>query len=558
MNIPSLIEALYHALQSLGRLAWDNSQKALNLITLALAFAVLWGGWLSFGQQQVVLFVGPPGSSTARVGQDLVERFAATRNANGVNYRVSLEPTAGTFSIRERMALESTRIPLGFVEDGQVTGPQSANLRALLPMDWDYLFVLCSRKWLREQPISKPQTLFDILSQLKSLRSGRIFIGPEKSGTAEMARTVLAKFEEVREEQYSKGIGDWKEMRMALKSDEIDLAFYSGPIGSETLTELASDGTCALLGLGPITDAIEQETGAKYLASQLPPHLAVAQSFPSPKVDLQKSSSGVSQGSQAEVPTADKQPIPFCQPDLHTIASRRVLACPASLTAGDAYQLGSTAVELLRNKGYEINLAADDLPYGSQRKAGISLRMQPHAALVAMRQGTAPFVWRQISTWPSWLQSIAALLLGLLGLDLLRTLSGRLDAAMEDNRDTSLREESMATTVPNLPVNAEPRPAYQRLLQQLDQAEQEVDDKPHVDLAAELPQWNERLKFLRRSIRSAELEESQRELLLKRVATLKYEVNLSAYCLSKPSTKKSRHGRTDPPTPNLEPAPPVE
>jgi hypothetical protein len=557
MNIPSLIEALYGALQSLWRLIHRHGQRAFNLATLALVFAVLWGGWFSLGQQQVVLFVGPPGSSTARIGQDLVERFAATRNANGVNYRVSLEPTAGTFSIRERMGLESTRIPLGFIEDGQANGPHSNTLRALLPMDWDYLFVLCRRGWLKDNSITQVQTLLNIIPKLATSRSGRIFIGPEKSGTAEMARLVLDKFADVREEQFSKGIGDWREMRMALKADEIDLAFYSGPLGAETLAEAANDGKCVLLGLGPITAAIEQETGAKYLASQLPPNLALAEAPPAPAPASRPAASPDAGGRLAELPASEAAAhIPFCQPGLQTIASRRVLACPVTLAAGDAYPLGMAATELLRNKGYEINLRADDLPYGSTRAGGISLRMQPHEALVLMQKKSAPFVWRQVTTWPSWLQSIAALLAGLAGLDLLRMLARRLDAATNGDPEAAAEETS------RLPLETTNGSAYQSLLTQLDLAESEIDEKTHLDVAADLPRWHERLRVLKRDIRTADLTDSQRELLLKRAATLRFEVNSSLQWTPQPKPKITSKPRSAPPgSPSLttaEPAPPAE
>ena len=546
MNIPSLIEALYGALQSLWRLVYRNSQRAFNLLTLALAFAVLWGGWFSLGQQQLVLFVGPPGSTTARIGQDMVERFAATRNTNGVNYRVSLEPTAGTFSIRERMGLESSRIPLGFIEDGQETGPQTNTLRALLPMDWDYLFIVCRRGWLKENSITKAKTLFDIVPKLAKSRSGRIFIGPEKSGTAEMARVVMKKFEGIRDEQYSKGIGDWREMRMALKADEIDLAFYSGPIGSETLSELASDGNCLLLGLGPITEAIEQETGAKYLAAQLPPNQEIAQIPLAPA----PADPGLQ---EAEFPAAeDALRLPFCQAGLDTIASRRVLACPATLSAGDAYQLGNAALELLRIKGYEINLKADDLPYGSGRKGGISLRMPPHEALSLMRQGVAPFVWRQVTTWPSWLQSVATLLIGLMGLDLLRMLARRLDAA------TNGESPPPADAVPRLVAATGERAAYQSLLAQLDAAESEIDEKTYLDVAADLPRWQERLRTLKQAIRGGDLSDAERELLLKRAATLRFEIHSSLQSAPKPPSKPRRPTADTPPLTTPEPAPPAE
>lgn len=553
MNIPSLVEALYRALQSFWRLICRHAQSVWNLVTLATAIAVAWGGWLSFGQQQVVLFVGPPGSSTARIGPGMVEEFARTRNANGVNYRASLEPTAGTLSIRERIALESSRIPLGFVEDGHASTLQSDSLRALLPMDWDYLFVLCRRKFLEENNLRSATTLFDVVAALGKSGPGRIFVGPEKSGTAEMARKVLDKFDNLREEQYTKGIGDWREMRVALKADEIDLAFYSGPIGSETLLELAGDGKAVVLGLGPVTDAIEQETGAKYIASYLPANLAVAHPDHKSTATNDRTPAAAPEKTVRPVDQAAEEPpvTPFCRSGLQTIASRRVLACLESLSAADAYPLGQVAVELLRDSGYEINLKADDLPYGSIRRGGIGLRMRAHDALEAMRLGKPPFVWRQVFTWPSWMQAVAGVFLSLIVLDLLRMLAGRLDAAA--GPEPKSPSESTPTTTP--PASAE----FQTLHRLMEQSERSVDEKTHRDIARELPLWDDRLRDLRREIhRAATLTENERESLWKRYEILSFEVQSSLNWVGRPAARRRRsEAPASAPTPQ-EPAPPAE
>ena len=82
--------------------------------------------------------------------------FKNTRDSKGVNYRIVLEPTPENLSIRERMAYESNRIPLGIVDDGQMgNADQGDDLQALLPLEWDYLYVLCSRTLLNEVVAAK-------------------------------------------------------------------------------------------------------------------------------------------------------------------------------------------------------------------------------------------------------------------------------------------------------------------------------------------------------------------------------------------------------------------
>jgi hypothetical protein len=169
-----------------------------------------------------------------------------------------------------------------------------------------------------------------------------------------------------------------------------------------------------------------------------------------------------------------------------------------------------------------------------------------------MRQGVAPFVWRQVTTWPSWLQSVATLLIGLMGLDLLRMLARRLDAA------TNGESPPPADAVPRLVAATGERAAYQSLLAQLDAAESEIDEKTYLDVAADLPRWQERLRTLKQAIRGGDLSDAERELLLKRAATLRFEIHSSLQSAPKPPSKPRRPTADTPPLTTPEPAPPAE
>ena len=156
MNLPSIIEEVYKALRSLFKWSRVHGQRVLNAVAVTTALAVAWQFWFSFGERPFVMFIGAPGSSTAIIGPKLVKEIARTRDSNGVNYRIALEPTPDNLSIRERMAFETNRIPLGIVDDGQTAGVgQAEDLRALLPLEWDYLYVLCSHTLLNEVVAAK-------------------------------------------------------------------------------------------------------------------------------------------------------------------------------------------------------------------------------------------------------------------------------------------------------------------------------------------------------------------------------------------------------------------
>lgn len=537
MNLPSIIQEVYRALFSSIIEGWRRRQQLINAVAVITAAVVLWQMWFSYGQLPLVMFVGPPGSSTARVGPSVVEEVAKLRNASGVRYRVAIEPMLENVSISERMTFESTRVPLGIIEDslGEGFADERADLRALIPMEWDYLFVLCSRTLLESVQKSPgetehPATLAEIIHHIKrEQKQRRLFLGPEKTSTYRMAQVALDKFGAPSDEYLARGITDWREMRAAFKAGELDLAFYSGPIGAGLIDEVANDGKVVLLGLGEITEAIQHETGFQYYAAKLPRNLVLAKA---------RLPNGPSSKEESEVE--------FCRDGLTTIASRRVLACPKSLSAADGYLIASAARSALESYGYRINLEANDLPNGASPQVTSRLRMLPHPALELLRQGQLPFVWRAVETWPGWAQTVLWALLGFLALDVLRLLSGRIAPNAEHGKGSASKvaesEESGETPAPSDASLIE----FDRLRRILASYESEVDGKTHREIASELPEWDQRLRDLRTEVhRSTGLTAAQREELRKRYRALEFEIEKSPRWVSRAPARK-RSGGTPP------------
>jgi|GEM_PF-3149296 len=529
MNVPSIIEEAYKALKSLCNWGRRHAQPLLNAVALVTALAVVWQLWFSYGERQLVMFVGAPGSSTAAIGRELVKEISRTRDSRGVNYKIALEPTPENLSIRDRMTYEANRIPLGIVDDGQMQGD---NLRALLPLEWDYLYVLCSHTLLKEtadarsaatdETATKPGaptneqtvkpagtgdggqaavvksdsakvderdvlTLADVIAYVTSNENKhKVFLGPSNTSSYKMARFTLRKFGGISDAHLATGIADWDAARVALQTGDLGLVFYSGPLGTDFIDDVASDKMAVLLDLGDITDAIQHSTGFQVYAATLPANLGAA------KVHDKTSTT----------PDLDT-PVAFCRDKLKTIACRRVLACPRSLPTSDAYLLASAALAVLVDQEYYVNLNADDPPHNDPAATiKTHLLMPSHPAMKLLQEGTEPIVWRQWNTWPVWLKTVVLILLGLFAIDLLRLLTTRLESVKSAGND--------------------------RIEKRLVEYETEIDNQTHHEIAKDLAAWDVKLRDLRKEIHAAaDITPSQRESFLRRYRALEFEIESS-------------------------------
>lgn len=420
-NIPSVLEALYKSLQALLIWARRHAQLLINLATVLIAATMAAQLWFRSGSIDLVIFVGSPGSSAALLDAQLAKEIMTTHDTRGAYYQVTLESVPDGVSIRERMFGETRRTPLGIVDDG-LQG--RSDLRALVPLEWDYLYVICHRDLLRaaatnkrtkeSDPIDEGEvtTLSDVIPTINEDASKyKVVMGPSTSTANRMATMALRKLKQVNDSQLFPGVSDWEAVRLGLLTGAIHLVFYSGPLGADFIKNVANDEECVLLGLGGMTDAIEYETGHQVYAAELPADVGLAK--------LHKS---VNDDKNTEAPVA------FCRENTRTIACRRVLACPVSLGATDAYLLAQAAISALINHEYDVNVTASDPPYPHKARPStpIYLRMPPHPALQLLQNSKGPFIWRRLDTWPNWARTAVSTFCALLALDGLRLLTDRL------------------------------------------------------------------------------------------------------------------------------------
>lgn len=541
--LPSLIEELYKVLRIVIATLWTKRQTALNLIVVFVAAVVVGQLWYSSEHKQLVMFVGSRGSNSATIGPKIVGQIATTRNPNAVPYNIVLEPTLENISIRERMTIESNRVALGIIEDGQRADgslEEAGELRVLLPMEWDYLFVLCSRDLFKRAKAANgkdPDTLAEVLDEVGK---GKLFLGAETSTSHRLAKFALDKFDISMIEKTAKGIADWREMRTAFRNGELDLAFYSGPLGSKLIEEVAADKTAVLLGLGKITEAIQYESGFQVYSARLPENLVIAKTRAS-KPDVAHEVSPTSLMERLIATLSLKKPDPsasvaFSRPNLMTIASRRVLACPRSLSTADAYLLASAARAALIEEGYFINLQADDLPLGSDQKTANPLRMPLHPGLEKLREGQTPVVGRDWTTWPGWFQAVVSILLGLLAIDALRLFGGRLGIKPKVAESNS---PSPPTTEPqSTPTTTDD---FKRYSIKLKGYENQVDAQTHHETAGQMGEWDRKLTELKNSIKeSNQLTQAQRDPLLHGIRMLRNDIASSMHWITKSDTKRRK------------------
>lgn len=518
MNATPLIQEFYNTLRATLDAAKRNWQRIVNLVAISTGILVICQSWFTYHQRHLVLFVGPAGSSTSVIGPRVVEELQKLRDPSGVNYLVELEQVPEGVSIRERMAVETSRIPLGIIEDSpSMKGNERIEFRALLPMEWDYLFVIFSRSKLAE--ISKTGVNLEKLNLgdvADSVSKGKLFLGPKSSSSHEIAKFALKKYGDPKPDQHAIGFTDWEQMRTAFMTDQLELAFYSGPLGTELIDSLATDDSVVLLGLGDNTTAIQYEHGFQVYAAKLPENLG----------DIRLSSLKAEK-LNSDGAANDASRVPFCGKELSTLASRRVLACPSTLSTSDGFLVAQAAKSAFENEGYHVSLNADDLPFGSGLPRALPMRMRIHPALELVRQGRSPAVWRDWSTWSPWIQAAVLGLIGLIAIDLLRWLT------RWEGVSTPASIESLS---PTLAARSEEYLRFEGILNSYESA---IDEKTYEETAKERAVWDDRLRDIRKSIRSSKvLSESEREMLRKHYEALKADVESSMTWIPRTQAKR--------------------
>jgi hypothetical protein len=349
-----LIAQVWESLQRVARYGWTFLRRYtipfLGSAVVVLTVAFAWATYRDLATKRLTLLVGPSGGSTmgdARLIKARLEKAASTWY--GPTCHVRLEATEGYEENRRRISQDGDGRVFGFAHDGFGSAVELDKVRVLLPLDKTHLHILVRNPKPGSPALSavdgaaesgqpKPDRAVALFAHsLDRLAPGKVYLGPPDSGTRQLAEAVLKYYRHDADRFPTFGIANWTEMRAALQTGAIDVAFCAGPKNSPIIQQIADDNDCVLVGLNGDREAICQD------CAHLEPSQFVARSY-----------------------SKD-----FCAADCHTIASRRVLLCSPAMSDKDAYLISKIAFESLRNLGPDIGFQTvqnaanyrDDLRY---------------------------------------------------------------------------------------------------------------------------------------------------------------------------------------------------
>jgi hypothetical protein len=374
-------ELLRGVTELMGNVLWFAAsfvrRRALPLLVSTLAVllaASIWNWYRAWLTHEIVLLAAPAGGAASSDAKKIAERIAEQSTWYGHRYLVRVENTEGYEENRRRVSRDQSGRMIGFAQDGF---GEAENVRILCPLERNILHILCRRKFLDDVELHTPRTsggttrLRDIFNDSELLRPGRAYFGPPDSGTRQLATHVLRLYGKhgAMGRLQAPGIANWYDMRAAFNNDSIDLAFLNAPLGNSITENIAQDGSCVLLDLGPDRDALWQ--GLVHIQ----PDKLAANSY---------SNAG------------------FCPNDIQTLATRRVVICSSTMSDPLAYFLAVQCHEALR----------DSVPFLTWEGAtplqtpsgALSYRLHPGAERLKEKTG-APwspklsYLWSILAVW---------------------------------------------------------------------------------------------------------------------------------------------------------------
>jgi NMT1-like family len=326
---------------------------------IVLAAMTLWSQYRDWMTHDIALLSGPSGGAGVDDSIRIVRQVESESNSFSARYQVHVEPTEGFEAARKAINDDVSGKVIGFAHDGF---NNTDNIRLLLPLDKNFLHILCWRKFLTEVAITtESQTSTGgvepvsagtaggnsgkkvVFSQIAAkLRPGRVYSGGRTSGTRQMADLVAAHYGIELGKLQAPGIANWHDMRAAFNNGSIDLAFMNTRMDEQIIKDIAKDGNCILVGLDGSHEAIAQ--GRVYVF----PEEFAANSY--------------SNGD-------------FCPEIIQTIASRRVLICSKYMPERTAFFLAEQAHTAMRRVIPEIDWETP--PPGQTERTKLTYELHP-------------------------------------------------------------------------------------------------------------------------------------------------------------------------------------
>jgi TRAP-type uncharacterized transport system substrate-binding protein len=444
------VKTLHELLQAAGELlrllsrrlfGWvsANANSVRTALLLVVIAALLWNYYRHAATRNITILSGPGGGTGAVDAKKLAQRFEQSSRIYREMYSVAIQPTAGFEENRQAISEDPLGKTIAFAHDG--FGP-SDRVRVLLPLEFNFLHIICHREFLREARGARPLEVawrmegssdvrgdfrltwaqsnkerpltFDQLVPLLQEKAGRVYFGPRESGTRQMAEIVARQFNLPVRKLASYSYTSFDDMRIALRRHDIDVAFYCGPLNAEIMRLIAEDGQSTLVGLSPeVQSAILQAR----------PNLS----------DARFTAHSYLHGE-------------FCPDELATIASRRVIICSSLMGDRLAFRLASLSYEALRD-----NLP--ELQWQNVPPAATSTRLA-----YQIHPGADRFRLEEPITWlPPTLQSILALVLIWSLTEVLASVSRRLKESEAEQEPPPPQDVGDAPPAPETP----PSPSHE-------------------------------------------------------------------------------------------------
>ncbi|MDZ4688752.1 MAG: hypothetical protein SH850_27070 [Planctomycetaceae bacterium] len=359
--------------------------------------------------REILILGGPPGSSGANLVERLKTELEQTENEYGLRYRARIVTTQGAEEMQRRLEADAAGTTVGFQFDNHSDTQQ---LRTVYPMDYDYLHVMCSARFLKLNPPGKSQSLRDVdrvlLAMARFVHEARakgepptairrVYPGPPESTSRVFATQLFKLYDLDIDAVAHHGVRDWKQAQVALEKGDLDLVFFLGPKNADTIAGIAEDRTAVLLDLDSVRGSLADKTVYSAWPVEFPAnsYSALPIAWPS---------------AQTAAGTLE-----FCPEITKSIAARRLLACNAAMGEHDAYAIMTAADRAFGGDGPAAGLWDTSPPTttSSPLRTGFGIRV--HSVADLFQNKRSPTAWWWPTAWsPIYWGAAASLFLFLM------------------------------------------------------------------------------------------------------------------------------------------------
>ena len=382
MNLESFLSSVWptFVLFCTGVWNWCKKRRAWLAFTATLMLLVYFGLFLYQTKlsDEIVVLTAARGTSSWRSGDDVASAISRRERFPGVNYSARAEMTSGAEEIKARLQSDTRgNVIAYYFNDNE---PPDA-MRVLLPLDYDYLHIVCRTSLISERPAQEPKYQFrDVQSQIQP---GKVFAGPAGSETRILFDKIFKfywKNSDQPEDFLNPAIGVWVQARSALRSGQIDVVFFMAPFGTDTMFDIAGDQKSVLLGLNDFDRALVQQEGNAFLSVTFPPNSYSAATFKAAPAD-------------SETTESSDREFQFCCEELATIATRRLMVCSTAMRRHDAYTIAAAVRGELESDSPQIGeAAAAPVGLASVPAQYELMKVHPGALMQARRQTAIPIL----------------------------------------------------------------------------------------------------------------------------------------------------------------------